>query len=176
MKICQKEYSVIADLKEIIKYAKMSFVNNGKNKYDILEATLSLCKQIDKYFEKEGKNKRILRIGETKSYDTTVLMFYDEEYFYIKSEDLRKTILGSEKGLKLSKDVKEVLVEKDLIKSHINSNGKTEYSVHIQKKLSDGQKMTHRYFAFKREALKKDGLFLCVENYIASKENKEENI
>lgn len=120
----------------IYETAKTLFLTKGTSKAIDFENAKKICIAIDSFFEKKMYQTKLAKLG-TQEVCDDVRMWYDEEYLYIRTENIREFLqLGSIKTA-FSLKIKVALAEKGLIKKYIKSDGKPEYSVHIQKNLRE---------------------------------------
>ena len=140
-------------------------MTNGKSKNVDFEKAIKVCSAIDSFFKNTRNYAKLKEIGGPRDCDD-VRMWYDEEYLYIKAENIKEFLDIQQTNIAFSKNIKVTLSEKELIKTYIKNDNKPEYSVHIQKPLYDKYKSKSRYVAFNRERCRHHNLFENIEKII----------
>ena len=92
-------------------------------------------------------------------------MVYNDDYFYITVNNIKETLLICKNNNDFSLKIKRALYSMGLIHVYEN-NGKTEYSIHLQKYLQNNRISKKRYIAFDRKKCKQRKLFEDVESNI----------
>lgn len=82
---------------------------------------------------------------------------------YIRAIRIQELLEINKSKERFSMNIKRTLAEKQLIKTYIKSDGKVEYTVHMQKPLYADKKSTHRFIAFSRKECRKHNLFENLE-------------
>ena len=104
---------------------------------------------------------------------TDIKLWYDDKTFYITQKNISDLLLIDKNKNKFSLTVNRALAKKNIIETYIKSDGKPEYSVHIQKPLFDNKKAKNRFIAFNRAECKKNNIFKTIEEYVAIREIKK---
>ncbi len=140
------------------------------------EKAKSVCKQLDSFFisTEKGtpKNKDIVgKLGCDEGV-TEKRVWFDDEYIFMiqkRANELLK-LTGGNKSF--NTQVKCALAEHDIIKKYIKSDGKPEYTVHLQKPLYGNKKSRLRYLSFNRKICKQYDLFTNIEKIIENIEDR----
>ena len=119
------------------------------------------------------EKKQIGKIGAELKNITDIKLWYDDKTFYITQKNISDLLLIDKNKNKFSLTVKRALAKKNIIETYIKSDGKPEYSVHIQKPLFDNKKAKNRFIAFNRAECKKNNIFKTIEEYVAIREIKK---
>ena len=128
------------------------------------EIAYDICASLNKYFSKQKNRSHIQKVGEMNDIED-VRMVYDDDYFYITVNNIKETLLICKNNNDFSLKIKRALYSMGLIHVYEN-NGKTEYSIHLQKYLQNNRISKKRYIAFDRKKCKQRKLFEDVESNI----------
>ena len=139
---------------------------------DVADAK-NVCNSVEKYFSDNSGKKQIGKIGAELKNITDIKLWYDDKTFYITQKNISDLLLIDKNKNKFSLTVKRALAKKNIIETYIKSDGKPEYSVHIQKPLFDNKKAKNRFIAFNRAECKKNNIFKTIEEYVAIREIKK---
>ena len=148
-------------IEEICNTVESAFVIKGTTKNIDFVKTCKLCSEIDTFFTKIKNKDLIGKIGDVDVNEKR--LWYDEEYMYIRAIRIQELLEINKSKERFSMNIKRTLAEKQLIKTYIKSDGKVEYTVHMQKPLYADKKSTHRFIAFNREECRKHNLFENLE-------------
>lgn len=128
------------------------------------EIAYDICASLNKYFSKQKNRSHIQKVGEMNDIED-VRMVYDDDYFYITVNNIKETLLICKNNNDFSLKIKRALYSMGLIHVYEN-NGKTEYSIHLQKYLQNNRISKKRYIAFDRKKCKQRKLFEDIESNI----------
>ena len=128
------------------------------------EIAYDICASLNKYFSKSKNRSHIQKVGEMNDIED-VRMVYDDDYFYITVNNIKETLLICKNNNDFSLKIKRALYSMGLIHVYEN-NGKTEYSIHLQKYLQNNRISKKRYIAFDRKKCKQRKLFEDIESNI----------
>lgn len=166
---------IISETYDIYNTAINSFLIKGQSKNIDFEKAKKICTAIDSFFENTKDQSKLKEIGSPNDCDD-VRMWYDEDYLYIKSRNIKEILDMKQIGLVFNINIKIALSEKELIKTYTKKDNKPEYSVHIQKNLhpdSKDKKTKYRYVAFNRRTCRQHKLFKNIEEIILNRCQKD---
>lgn len=157
----------------LIRLAADSFPKKLDPKIKDFADAKNVCNSVEKYFSDNSGKKQIGKIGAELKNITDIKLWYDDKTFYITQKNISDLLLIDKNKNKFSLTVKRALAKKNIIETYIKSDGKPEYSVHIQKPLFDNKKAKNRFIAFNRAECKKNNIFKTIEEYVAIREIKK---
>lgn len=156
----------------ISRAAEDAFPLGGVPTYTDFDNAKSICREIDTYFSKTGKKKRIALLAQNKKLED-IWLWYDNDYFYLTADNIKDILASQGNKLRLTISEKKVLHQKGLIKVHTKADDSLEYTVHCQKPLYGNETTKKRFVAFKREECRKYNLFEKLEKVCTVPEEVE---